>query len=89
MLTTYIKPNGKEIAINENKASLKLAKELGWVKEGSKPVASNDELDSLKEKARENGVYDSINWNIKGKRKLIHIESDLEKAINDSQNADN
>lgn len=89
MLVKYKKPNGRTIEINENKDSLKLAKELGWKKEGEKELPSTDELEALKDRARELGVFDEINWNIKGKRKLSHIQADLEKAINDSQNTDN
>jgi hypothetical protein len=90
MLATYKKPNGKTIEINENKDSIKLAQSLGWKKQGKEELkASDGELDTLKDRANEFGVYDSINWNIKGKRKLSHIKADLEKAINDSQATDN
>jgi len=89
MLTKYIKPNGAIIEINATKDTVKYVESLGWKPEGKKEGVSNDELDALKAQAKDAGVYDSVNWNIKGKRKIEHVKADLEKALNDSQDSDN
>lgn len=92
MLTPYKKPNGETLDVNATPATIKYIESLGWVKCGNEDPnkeVSNDELEALKAQAKDAGVYDSVNWNIKGKRKIAHVKADLEKALNDSQDSDN
>lgn len=100
MLVTYTKPNGKKIEVSDNFQSNKYAESLGWKKAGSTPAKKDDAkavkeleakqaLEAMYAMAKDAGIFDSINWKIKGARKIEHVKADFEKALNDSQDTNN
>ena len=59
-LTTWVKPNGREVEINDLKATVDAAEALGWKRADQDPTAIKDmKADQLKERCKEAGIdYD-------------------------------